>query len=145
MGMTLVLKIKRLDPNVPLPSYAHTDDAACDLYAREAVTLAPGERAQVPTGLAMHIPDGYAGFVWDKSGLSHKYGLKTLGGVIDAGYRGEVLVGIVNLGNESYTVEKYHKVAQLVIQKKEIVQIVETHTLDGSTRGTAGFGSTGRV
>lgn len=143
--MTLTLRIKRLDPNVPLPSYAHDDDAACDLYAREETVLKPGERAQVPTGLAMEIPDGYVGFVWDKSGLSHKYGLKTLGGVIDAGYRGEVMVGVVNLGSDSYRIEQYHKVAQLVLQRVEHVHIEEVFALGNTRRGTRGFGSTGKA
>lgn len=142
--MSVVLRIKRLDPAVPLPSYSYAGDAACDLFAREPVTLAPGARAQVPTGIALEIPDGYAGFVWDKSGLSHRHGLKTLGGVIDAGYRGEVLVGVVNLGHESYTIERYHKVAQLIVQRVEQVEIVEVDTLNDSHRGTSGFGSAGK-
>ncbi len=142
--MTLSLQIQRLDPEVPLPSYGHDDDAACDLYARDEVTIQPGERVQVPTGLAMAIPEGYAGFVWDKSGLSHKHGLKTVGGVIDAGYRGEVQVGVVNLSDTPYTYEKHHKVAQLVVQRIEHVSIEEVDSLDDTKRGVAGFGSTGK-
>ncbi len=142
--MPLRVRIKRLDPDVPLPCYAHPDDAALDLYARTAVTLAPGERAQVPTGIAMHIPDGYVGFVWDKSGLSHTHGMKTLGGVIDAGYRGEVMVGVVNLGSEPYTFARHHKVAQLFIQERAAVAVEEVRDLEDSIRGEQGFGSTGR-
>jgi dUTP pyrophosphatase len=142
--MSLTLRIKRLDADVPLPRYEYLGDAACDLFARESVTIAPGERVQVPTGIAMEIPDGYVGFIWDKSGLSHKHGLKTLGGVIDAGYRGEVMVGMVNLGDESYTIEKHHKVAQLALQKVENVSIDEVDELSDAVRGDKGFGSSGK-
>lgn len=141
--MSLVLSIQRLDPEVPLPSYGYAGDAAFDLYAAEAVVLAPGDRAQVRTGLALEIPEGYAGLIWDKSGLSHRHGLKTLGGVVDAGYRGEVLVGVVNLGTDPYTIERHHKVAQMIIQKIELPTIVEVKDLTQSERGARGFGSTG--
>jgi len=144
MTEPLTLRIKRLDPEVPLPSYGYEGDAACDLCAREEVTLAPGERAQVATGLAMAIPEGYAGLVWDKSGLSHRHGLKTMGGVIDAGYRGEVMVAVVNLGKEAYTIEQYHKVAQLVVQRVEAVTIEEVEELGEAERGERGFGSSGK-
>ena len=137
------VELKRLDRDMPLPSYAHEGDAGFDLVAREEVTIAPGERVQVPTGIALHIPDGYVGLVWDKSGLSHKHGLKTLGGVVDAGYRGEVMVGLVNLGTEPYTLERHHKVAQMLIQKVEQATLEIVDSLDDSTRGTGGFGSTG--
>ncbi len=144
--MSLTLHLKRLDPSVPMPSYAHAGDAGLDLYAREAVTLAPGERAQVPTGVAVAIPDGYVGLVWDKSGLSQKHGLKTLGGVVDAGYRGEVLVGVVNVGTTPHTFERHHKVAQMLIQRVEAVTVLETELLpeSASERGAGGFGSTGQ-
>lgn len=140
----LTLKVTRLDPSVPLPSYGHEGDVGMDLCARETVTLVPGARAQVPTGIALQIPDGFGGFIWDKSGLSHLHGLKTLGGVIDAGYRGEIKVGVVNLGSVPYTIERHHKVAQLVVQRVERVACVEVHELDRTTRGVRGFGSTGR-
>lgn len=142
--MTLILKVRRLDPEVPLPSSGHADDAAHDLFAAHEVTLQPGERVQVDTGIATSIPEGHVGLIWDKSGLSHNHGLKTLGGVIDVGYRGEVKVGLINLGAEPYTVERHHKVAQMIIQKKETVIIEEVDTLSDSSRGTDGFGSTGR-
>ena len=89
------LKIKRLHKDAILPTYAHSDDAGMDLYCVESFTIEPGERKSIPTGLAFEVPDGYVGLIWDKSGLSHKYGFKTLGGVLDAGYRGELLVGIM--------------------------------------------------
>lgn len=129
---------------MPIPSYAHPGDAGLDLCARETITLKPGERAAIPTGLRFEIPEGYAGLIWDKSGLSIREGLKTLGGVVDAGYRGEVLVGMVNLGSKSYTFLRGHKVAQLLIQKVERVEIIEMEALDKTDRGEGGFGSTGK-
>jgi dUTP pyrophosphatase len=143
-AMTLLLKIKRLQEDVKLPSYGHPGDAACDMYAAEKVTIAPHERVQVGVGFAVEVPLGYVMFIWDKSGLSHNHGLKTLGGVVDAGYRGEVKVGLINLGSESYILEKNHKVAQFVIQKIETVEIEETDVLSSSSRGEGGFGSTGK-
>ncbi len=144
--MPLTLKIVRLDKEMPMPKFAQPGDAAFDLFSVEKVTIAPGERVQVKTGLKMEIPNGYVGFIWDKSGLSHKAGLKTLGGVIDASYRGEVMVGMINLSKESYTFEKGHKVAQMVIQKREDVSIVEVEEgeLSETARGEGGFGSTGK-
>lgn len=142
--MTIALQIKRLDPDVPLPSYSYDDDAACDLCAAEEVTLAPGERAQVRTGIALAIPRGYVGLVWDKSGLSHRHGIKTLGGVIDSGFRGELLVGVLNVSDVPYTFERHHKVAQLLIQEKETVRIEEVDALPEAERGERGFGSAGK-
>ncbi len=142
--MTLELKVKKIVSDAKLPAYAHPGDAGFDLYTSEAISLKPGERVQVPTGIAMEIPDGFVGLIWDKSGLSHKFGLKTLGGVIDAGYRGEVKVGMINLSKELYTFEKGHKVAQMIIQKREEPTIIEVSELDDSERGTGGFGSTGK-
>lgn len=142
--MSLTLKIVRMDKELPLPKYALQGDAAFDLLASEEVSLAPGERVQAKTGLKMEIPAGYVGFIWDKSGLSHKAGLKTLGGVVDSGYRGEVMVGMINLSKEPYTFKKGEKVAQMCIQKKEEVTIVEVETLSDTARGEGGFGSTGK-
>lgn len=142
--MTVLLKVARIDPDVPLPSHGHPGDIGYDLYASKEVMLAPGERVQVGTGLRFEIPEGYAAFIWDKSGLSHNHGLKTLGGVIDAGYRGEVKVGMINLSDVPYTIEKCHKVAQMIIQRKEEVTIVEEFELTDTLRGEGGFGSTGK-
>ena len=141
--MNTTLFIKRLDPTVSLPQYARVGDAGLDLCARDTVTLAPGERVQVPTGLAVHIPEGCVGLIWDRSGLSHRHGLKTLGGVVDSGYRGEIVVGLVNLSSEPYTIERHHRIAQMIVQRYEQPEIVETDTLDESERGTSGFGSSG--
>jgi dUTP pyrophosphatase len=140
----MMLKIKRLDKTVNLPKYALSGDAAFDLLASKDITLKPMERAMIPTGIAMEIPEGHVGLIWDKSGLSMKFGLKTLGGVIDAGYRGEIMIGMINLGSEDYMFLKNQKVAQMIIQKKETAIIEEVEDLSDSSRGTGGFGSTGK-
>lgn len=142
--MPLTLKIKRLREDAKIPHYAHPGDAGLDLYAAESVTLAPNARAAVPTGIAMEIPEGHVGLIWDKSGLSVKHGLKTLGGVVDSGYRGEVLVGIINLSDDEYTIRKGEKVAQMIIQRKETIVIEEAEELSDTSRGEGGFGSTGK-
>lgn len=138
------LKIKKLHTDAVLPKYATRDDAGMDLFAIEDVEIMPMERKQVGTGIAMEIPESHVGLIWDKSGLSHKFGLKTMGGVIDSGYRGEIKVGIINLGTEKYIFEKGHKVAQMIIQKKETPEIEEVTELSDSERGTGAFGSTGK-
>jgi dUTP pyrophosphatase len=143
--LSMKIKIKKLNEDAKIPSYAHFDDAGMDMYAVADTLIKAGDRAQVPTGIAMKIPEGHVGLIWDKSGLSHKYGLKTLGGVIDSGYRGEILVGIINLGKEDYLFEKGHKVAQMIIQEKVSVEFDEVLELDEtSERGVGGIGSTGK-
>lgn len=141
--MFMQLFIKKVYPDAVVPQFAHHNDAGMDLYTRESVTILPGQRVQISTGIAMQIPDGYVGLMWDKSGLSHKGGLKTLGGVIDAGYRGEVFVGLCNLGDVAYSFEAGQKVAQLIIQKIEQPTLVVVEELEDSKRGTGAFGSTG--
>ncbi len=138
------LKIKKLQPDAVIPKYAIHGDAGMDLFALEEITINKNQRVQIPTGVAMEIPEGHVGLIWDKSGLSHKYGLKTLGGVIDAGYRGEIKVGIINLGDDNYKVGKGDKIAQMIIQQKVTVEIVEAEELDDSQRGDGAFGSTGK-
>ncbi len=138
------LLIKKLNPEAKLPSYAHEGDAGMDLFAVEEVSVPPMGRVLVGTGIAMEIPIGYVGLVWDKSGLSNSYGIKTLGGVIDAGYRGEIKIGLINLGTEDYKISAGHKVAQMLIQKVEHPQIVEVGELSDTARGDGGFGSTGK-
>lgn len=142
--MSFDLKIKKISENAVIPKMEHEGDAGFDLYTTETIIIAPGERKQIQTGIAMEIPTGYVGLIWEKSGLSHKAGLKTLGGVIDSGYRGEVLVGIINLSDTSYTFEVGNKVAQMIIQKIEKPQIVEVTELSETKRGESGFGSTGK-
>ena len=141
---SMILKAKKLFPEAILPHYVHGGDAGLELYASQKTTLKPGERTSVPTGIALEIPDGYVGLVWDKSGLSHNHGLKPLGGVIDSGYRGEIKVGVINLSSENYTFEKGHKIAQMLVQKIERLEVTEADSLSESDRGHKGFGSTGK-
>lgn len=102
------------------------------------------ERFAVRTGISLEIPEGYVGLIWDKSGIAIKEGIKTLGGVIDAGYRGEILIGVINLGNKDYVFDVGHKVAQILIQKIENFEIIESQELSDTSRGQSGFGSTGK-
>jgi len=141
----LTVPVLRVDPGLPLPAYARADDAGLDLYAAEAVTLKPGARALVPTGIALAIPTGFAGFVLPRSGLALRHGLSLLNtpGLIDAGYRGEIKVLLVNHGEAPVTLERGDRVAQLVIQRVEHVALAPVPALPASTRGASGFGSTG--
>jgi len=141
--MQIRLKIRKLK-DTTLPAYAMAGDAGLDLFASETTLIKKGEKTAVPIGIAMEIPEGYVGLIWDKSGLAVKNGLKTLGGVIDSGYRGEVLVGMINLGDADYSIDKGHKVAQMLIQKKESVIVEEVSELAEAERGNRGFGSSGK-
>lgn len=141
------LQIRRLDPDVPLPACAHEGDAGLDLVASEDVVLQPGERAAVPTGIAIALPAGYAGFVLPRSGraLKEGLGLANAPGLIDSGYRGEVKVIVVNLDPRSaIDIRRGDKVAQLVVQRVETPEVEEVDELPSSERGSGGFGSTGR-
>lgn len=138
------VQVQKLNPAAIMPTYAHDTDAGFDLYALEEVTLAPGEKASVGTGLAVGVPEGYVGLIWDKSGIAHKHGIKTLGGVIDSGYSGEVFVGVTNLGSEPYTFTAGHKVAQMLIQPIIQAELREVETVAAGTRGEGRFGSTGK-
>jgi dUTP pyrophosphatase len=137
------LLIKKLHPEAKVPTFAHATDAGLDLCTVGDVTLAPGERKSIATGIAMAIPEGYVGLVWDKSGIAHKGGLKTLGGVIDAGYRGEIFVGLLNTSDVPYTFAAGHKVAQILIQAIVQPELVEADELPEADRGEKAFGSTG--
>ncbi len=142
----LVLPIKRLDKTVELPSYAYEGDAGLDLRSSETVDLAPFERRLVSTGLAIAIPDGYAGFVQPRSGLALKKGLSMANtpGLIDAHYRGELKVCAINLDpKETIHIEKGERIAQLVIQKVPVVTLQEVDELSQTDRGEGGFGSSG--
>lgn len=142
----IVLPIKKLDPSVELPSYAYQGDAGLDLRANEDATLAPHERRLVSTGLAIAIPEGYAGFVQPRSGLALKVGLSMANtpGLIDAHYRGELKVICVNLDDsEAIQITRGERIAQLVIQKVPEVTLVEVDELDSTDRGDGGFGSSG--
>jgi len=142
----IVVPIKRLDPTVELPSYAYMGDAGLDLRASESVVINPHERRLVSTGLAIAIPEGYAGFVQPRSGLALKLGLSIANtpGLIDAHYRGELRIIAVNLdAHEPIAIERGERIAQLVIQKVPVVELVEVDELDETDRGTGGFGSSG--
>ncbi len=143
---TINLNITRLDPTVELPSYAYQGDAGLDLRSNEDVVLAPFERRLIPTGLAIAIPDGYAGFVQPRSGMALKQGLSMANtpGLIDAHYRGELKICAVNLDPEhEIVIKRGERIAQLVIQQVPIVNLIEVDKLDETDRGTGGFGSSG--
>lgn len=142
----LEVLLRRLDPEVPLPAYAHEGDAGCDLVTTVDVELGPGERALLPTGLAIALPTGYAAFVHPRSGLAahHGVGLVNGPGTIDAGYRGEIKVVLVNHDPHKHVrLRRLDRVAQLVVQRVEQVVWRETGELPGSARGEGGHGSTG--
>ena len=141
------LRVQRLDPELPLPAYAHAGDAGLDLRTREDVTLGPGERAVVPTGIAVALPPGHVGLVHPRSGLAARHGvtLANAPGTIDAGYRGEIKVILVNLDPaDPVVLQRGDRVAQLVIQRVEQVEVTEVDSLDETARGAGGFGSSGR-
>jgi dUTP pyrophosphatase len=144
----LEIPVVRLDPDLPLPSYAKAGDAGADLVARDGAMLAAGGgRAQIPTGIAVAIPEGYAGFVQPRSGLALRHGVTVLNspGLIDAGYRDELRVLLVNLDpSEPYEVRRGDRIAQLVIQPVETATFTPAQELSGSARGLGGFGHTGR-
>ena len=140
------LQVHRLDPKLPIPSSAHPGDAGLDLFAAEDVLLAPGERAAVATGIAVAIPDGYAGFVHARSGRVLKQGLTVVNapGLIDSGYRGEIKVILINLdSSEDIHIKREEKIAQLVVQQVSAVELIEVDELPATERGQGGFGSTG--
>jgi len=142
----VAIQIIRLDPGLPLPAYAQPGDAGADLFAREDVTLAPGERKLVPTGVALALPEGYVALVHPRSGLAHRSGLSIVNapGTIDAGYRGEIQVCLINLDpGTPIVLARGDRIAQLVIQRFETAEFVEVDELPDSVRGSGGYGSTG--
>jgi dUTP pyrophosphatase len=142
----VIIPVQRLDPDLPLPTYAHPGDAGADLYAAVDVDLAPGERALVPTGIAMALPEGYAAFVHPRSGLAAKHGLSVVNtpGTIDEGYRGEIKVMLINHDLVApIRLARGDRIAQLVIQRVERAQFLERDALPDSVRGAGGYGSTG--
>lgn len=138
--------ITRLDPDLPLPSYGHPGDAGLDLFARIDTVIEPGERALVPTGVAIALPAGYAAFVHPRSGLALRHGLGVVNGpgTVDAGYRGEISVILINHDPASaITLKRGDRIAQLVVQRVSHAHLIEVTELPGSHRGEGGFGSTG--
>lgn len=138
--------VTRLDPDLPMPDYAKAGDAGADLRARIDLTIRPGERALVPTGLAIALPSGYAAFVHPRSGLALRHGLAMVNapGTIDSGFRGELQVILINHGQEDFEISRGDRIAQLVIQRVENAEFVEVTQLPGAARGGDGFGSTGQ-
>ena len=145
LDSAVTIEVVRSDPAVALPAYARQGDAGLDLAAAAMVTLEPGGRELVPTGLRVAIPDGYAGLVLPRSGLALRSGVTVLNapGLIDSGYRGEIGVLLVNHGAEPVTIQRGERIAQLVIQPVARAELVEVRELPGSRRGEGGFGSTG--
>jgi len=137
------IKVKKLIPDAKLPTHGHPGDAGMDFYCVEDVIFPPGEQARVHTGVAIEIPEGYVGLIWDKSSISFNLGLKVMGGVIDASYRGEIIMNLLNVSNKEVLMAKDHKIAQMVIQKFEHCDILEVDGLSETVRGHGREGSTG--
>lgn len=137
------IKIKKLVPEAILPQVSRVGDCAMDLVACKDYTLLAGEKVLISTGIAMEIPAGFWGNIRDRSGLAAKHGLHTLAGVIDPNYRGEILVAMVNLGKEDYQIKAGDRIAQMLIQKFEDIEIEETDNLEETNRGANNFGSSG--
>lgn len=138
------LPIKRLDKEIDLPSYGSEQAAAIDLHAAEDMVFYKGEKHIVATGLAVAIPKGHVGLIWDRSGMAAKHGMHLLAGVIDADYRGEIKVVLANLGRRVYEVKRNDRIAQMLIQPVVHCDIQEVDELDDTARGDGGFGSTGK-
>ncbi|MEK9147300.1 MAG: dUTP diphosphatase [Patescibacteria group bacterium] len=140
----LKLKIKKIHPKAIIPNYAYSWDAGMDFYSVEECVINPGEHKGISTGIQMAIPSGFVGLIWDKSGLALNNGLKTMAGVIDSGYRGEIIIVLLNTSNKIMEIKPGFKIAQMLIQKVEKPEIKETDSLDKTLRGDDGFGSTGQ-
>lgn len=139
------LKVKKLDPEAKLPTKGHPGDAGIDFYTLEEVSFEPGEQKRVRTGIAFELPKGCAGLFWDKSSISFNYGLTIVGGVIDEGFRGEVTISMFNISKEIQTLKKGQKFTQMLIQKFEDCDVVESETLSETIRGQGREGSTGHL
>lgn len=138
------LQIQKIYPDAKIPVNGYQGDAGLDLYAYGDFSLKPGERVSVPTGIKMAIPDGCVGLVWDKSGIAFKRGIKSMGGVVDSGYRGEIMVCLINLSAEIQEIKRGEKIAQIIIQPYLSVDIEESELNDDTHRGEKGFGSSGK-
>lgn len=137
------IKIKRLDKSIELPKFQREGDAALDIRSSEDCILKVGERKAIKTGISVEIPLGFVGLIWDRSGLAVKHGIKTMGGVIDANYRGQIMVILKNLGEEDFKIEKGMRIAQMLIQKIENFKVEEVEELSDTNRGEQGFNSSG--
>lgn len=134
--------MERLSPIAKLPTRAHQYDAGLDLFSADYYSILPGERAIIKTGVKMTIPDGFVGLIWDKGGIA-KNGIHSMAGVVDAGFRGELTVNLINLSQDIYNIAPGQKVAQIIIQKIELPEIIEEKINDETDRGKDCFGSTG--
>jgi len=139
------IPLQRLDDGLPTPAHAHRGDGGVDLCARSGIELEPGERVVAPTGIAVAIPEGYAGLVTPRSGLAAKHGISVVNGpgLIDAGYRGEIMVVLVNLSDEPFLIERGDRIAQLVVVPVAVQEFEIVEQLPSTSRGSGGFGSTG--
>ncbi len=142
---TAKILVKRLDPELPLPSHARSGDAGVDLFARDGGVLGPGERGHVPTGIAVAIPEGFVGLITPRSGLATRHGISLVNspGVLDSGFRGEIHVVVINQGSEGFTYRRGDRIAQLVVVPFVTQELVVVDELPDSGRGDGGFGSTG--
>lgn len=139
------LKVKKLNPEAKLPSKGHPGDAGIDFFAVETAVFSPNAQVNVKTGVAVEIPDGFVGLIWDKSSISFNKGLKVMGGVIDSGYRGEIIMSLYNTSSKEQIIEKGQKVAQMIIQKFEDCSIEEAFEMSETVRGEGREGSTGNI
>jgi dUTP pyrophosphatase len=137
------IKVQKLKKDAKLPIRGHEGDAGIDFYAVEKVFFKPGEQMRVHTGIAIEIPKGYVGLIWDKSSISFNHGLKIMGGVIDSGYRGEIIMNLLNTSDKEFVLKKRHKVAQMIVQKFEDCDIEEVLELSETKRGHGREGRTG--
>ncbi|OGJ03022.1 hypothetical protein A3G06_01605 [Candidatus Nomurabacteria bacterium RIFCSPLOWO2_12_FULL_46_14] len=137
------IKVKKLRPDAKLPTHGHPGDAGVDFYTLEEVIFPPGAQRRIHTGIALEVPEGHVGLCWDKSGPAFNKGLKLMGGVIDAGFRGELVGSMVNLSGQTQVLEKGHKCFQMLIQKFEHCDIVEVSEISETVRGHGREGSTG--
>lgn len=138
------VQIVRLDKSLTLPFYAHEGDAGIDLRSAVDEVIKPNETKTIPTGIKMAIPENYVGLIWDKSGYASKNSIKTMAGVVDSSYRGEIKVVLINLGKEDFVIKKDMKIAQILIQPIVRANIVEKQELEETKRNGSGFGSTGK-
>ncbi len=140
----MIIKVKKLRKDAKLPTHGHPGDAGMDFYCVEDVIFPPGKQERVHTGVAIEIPEGHVGLIWDKSSISFNLGLKVMGGVIDSSYRGEIIMNLLNVSNKEVLITKEHKIAQMVIQKFEHCDIVEVSEISQTIRGERREGSTGK-
>lgn len=141
--LEMKIQVKKIHPDAKIPHFSLEGDVGMDLYSVQDVILKPGEKISCQTGIGIKIPKGYAALIWDKGGPSHKFGVKTLGGVFDSNFTGEYLIGMINLGKENYIIKKGQKIAQVLFQKVETPEVEEVEEFEQTNRGNGAFGSTG--